>query len=313
MEKIFVKDLVADTTIDTAFMIQAWSVRQKRNGEDFLTLVLKDKTGEINAVMWDNVEEGKAAAADGAYVWVTGRVGTFNDKKQLTVARVKRLSSDDVGEADFLAVTGNDIESLWQELREIADSIGHLHLRKLILDYIGDDELAEKLKRAPAAMNFHHTFIGGLLEHTLSMLTLADKIAGQYSLIDRDLLLTGVFLHDLAKVDELQYEREYSYSVEGKLLGHITMGILEAEKRMSALDFPEKLRLKVLHMILSHHGEEQFGSPKKPMLPEAIALHYIDMLDSRMEMAREALEQSASGEDVFTEWHRGLGTSLFKG
>lgn len=313
MDKIFVKDLVTDGAVDTAFAVKTYSVRKKKNGDDFLSLVLRDASGEIQAVMWDNVAEAKKALEAGSYVWVSGRVGSFNDRKQVTIQRIKPLQADQVDEEDFVAVSQKDLESMFAELRERIDSIGHLHLRNLLIDFIEDEDIASRLQRAPAAMSYHHTYIGGLLDHTLSMMNLAEKIAGHYSLLDRDLLLTGVFLHDLAKTEELLYDNEYKYSESGQLLGHIVLGVLNTDQRMRALEFPEKLRLKVLHMIVSHHGEEQYGSPRKPMLPEAIALHYIDLIDSRMEMAREALERDSAEEGPFTEFSRGLAASLYKG
>lgn len=313
MEKVFIKDLLGDSAIDTSFMVNSFAVRQKRNGDDFISLVLKDKTGEIQAVMWDGVKDVVSTLETGSYVWVSGRVGTFNDRKQITVSRIKTIPAKDINEDDYVATSDSDPDQMWSELGNLINSIGHLHLRNLLLDFYQDPAYEEKVKRAPAAMGFHHTFLGGLLEHTLSMLKLAETVAGHYPILNRDLLLTGVFLHDLAKVEELEYVNEFKYSETGKLLGHIVMGTLETDKRMERLDFPKTLRNKVLHMIISHHGEEQFGSPKKPMLPEAIALHYIDMIDSRMEMAREAIEQSSGSEEKFTEWHRGLGVSLYKG
>jgi len=313
MDKIFIKDLDADSPVDTAFAVKNWSIRQKKNGEDYLSITLKDNSGELTAVVWDAVPAARKALEDSGYVWVSGRVGQFNDRKQITVQRIKPLTVDQINEEDFVTVSQNDIEEMFGELQKIVNAVGHLHLRKLLLSYLDDEKLMEMFRRAPAAMGFHHTFQGGLLDHTLSMMKLAEKVADHYALLDRDLLVTGVFLHDLAKTEELLYDQEYKYSDTGQLLGHIVMGVIDVEKRMDTFEFPRKLRNKVLHMIISHHGEEQYGSPKKPMLPEAIALNYIDLIDSRMEMARETLERSAGDEYDFTEWHRGLGVSLYKG
>jgi 3'-5' exoribonuclease len=313
MQKIFVRDLIADSQIESVFLLNSWSIRKKRNGDDYLTLNLRDKSGEVNAVLWDDVDAAKSQVETGVYVWVVAKVGVFNDRKQLTLQSIRRVTENDVNQEDFVAVSDKDISSLWKQLETKAESIGHLHLRNLLISYIEDQEFAKKFRQAPAAMGFHHTYQGGLLEHTLSMMDLAEMIANHYEVIDRDLLITGVFLHDSAKIDELNYEKEYSYSDEGKLLGHIIMSSLEAEKRMADLGFPEMLRNKVLHLIISHHGEEQYGSPKKPMIPEAVALHYIDLIDSRMEMVREALNADAANESMFTEFHRGLGVSLFRG
>lgn len=312
-EKIYVKDLVADTFIDSPFLLESLQIKKKKNGEDYLAITLKDKTGEAQGVMWDNVKEVIDNVSAGDYVQATAKVSTYNDKTQLTLQRLSKLKADQVEESDYIPSSGKDINALWKEFMNSANGIGHLHLRRLIPEIFDDESFADKFRRAPAAKGFHHTYIGGLLEHTLSIVQLCEMIADHYQHLDRDLLVVGGIIHDLAKVDELSYERNFDYTDEGRLLGHIVMGTLDLDKRMKALEFPDKLRIKVLHMLISHHGEEQYGSPRKPMTAEAIALHHIDMIDSRMEMARQALEMEKEVDAQFTSYNRGLECFLYKG
>lgn len=313
IEKVFVKDLIVDSYVDSPFLIQNFQVKQKKNGEDFLSLQLKDKSGEVGAVMWDGVAEVLNEIATGDYAQVSGKVGLYNEKPQITIMRLKRLEQDQVDESDYVPATGQSVDRMWKQLLEVINSIGNLHLRRLLLEIFEDETTAEKFMRAPAAKGNHHTFLGGLLEHTLSIAKLCEMVANHYSILSRDLLMTGGLLHDYAKIEELTYERQFDYTDEGRLLGHIVMASASLDRRMREQEFPDKLRIQVLHMIISHHGEEQFGSPRKPMTAEAIALHFIDMLDSRMEMVRAALEKEKDLDGTFTSYLRNLERFLYKG
>jgi 3'-5' exoribonuclease len=312
-EKIFIKDLVADTFIDSPFLLESLQVKKKKNGEDYLGITLKDKTGEAHGVMWDNVAETLDSVSQGDYVQATAKVSTYNDKIQLTLQRLSPLDAGQVDESDFVPSSEKDLALLWNDFMERVNGIGHLQLRRLILEIFDDDDFASRFRKAPAAKGYHHTYLGGLLEHTLSIVQLCEMIADHYPHLDKDLLVVGGIIHDLAKVNELSYERNFDYTDEGRLLGHIVMGTVDLDGRMRRLEFPDKLRIKVLHMLISHHGEEQYGSPKKPMTPEAIALHFIDMIDSRMEMVRFSLENEKDLEGSFTSYNRGLECFLYKG
>jgi 3'-5' exoribonuclease len=312
-EKIYVKDLVADTYIDTTFLLKSIQVKQKRNGENFLALVLKDKTGEVQAVMWEGIEQVRDEASSGDYILLTGRVSIYQDRLQVTVQRMKKLDSEQVNEDDYLPATTKDVSTMWDDLIGVINTVGNLALRRLLLDIFDDEEISRKFQRAPAARGNHHTYIGGLLEHTLSVVHLCEMLGDHYDVLDRDLLIAGGLLHDLEKINELNYERNFEYTDEGRLVGHIVMGAIDLDRRMRQHEIPEKLRIRLLHMLVSHHGELEFGSPKVPMTPEALALHYIDMIDSRLEMYRMAVEQSAEMEGSFTAFHRGLERFFYKG
>jgi 3'-5' exoribonuclease len=313
MDKLFVRDLVVDQQVDSPFLVRQLERRKKKNGEDFLGLVLADRTGEIRAVLWEGVQQALDEVSQGDYAQVTGVVGLFQDQPQLRLERIHRLDPARIEEADFIASTGQDIERMWKDLTERVAIIRQPKLRELLEGLLGDSEFAERFRRCPAAKSYHHVFRGGLLEHTLSLIKLCEMVAAHYTLLDRDLLVTGAVLHDIGKVEELRYDRDFDYTTEGQLVGHIVMAAASLDRRMRELEFDDNLRAKVLHLIVSHHGEEQFGSPRKPMIPEALALHYLDMLDSRLEMARAALEADAESDSPFTPWVRSLERFLFKG
>ena len=313
MDKQFVRDLTDGAAVDSPFLIAQLEERKKKNGEPFLSLVLADRTGEIRAVMWDDVVRAMQEVAKGDYALVTGSASLYQDQLQLKVDRIRKLGASQLDEADFIASSAQDVNRMWKELTDAAALVRQPKLRALLEEILGDDGIEERMKRCPAAKRYHHTFRGGLLEHTLSVLRLCQQVAAHYDFLDRDMLVAGAVLHDYGKIYELRYEREYDYTDEGQLVGHIVMAAAELDARMRRLEFDDGLRAQVLHLVVSHHGEEQYGSPRRPMTPEAIALHFIDMLDSRIEMARAALEAESDKEGSFTSWVRSLERPLYKG
>jgi 3'-5' exoribonuclease len=194
----------------------------------------------------------------------------------------------------MLPATSQDVGALWRQLEASVESLANADLKRLLNALLADTELAQAYREAPAARQLHHAWLGGLLEHVVSLLGLADRVAAHYPLLDRDLLVTGVILHDVGKIRELEWETGFDYTVEGVLLGHIQMGVDLVEKTIAALpDFPDRLRTLVLHMILSHHGKLEFGSPKLPMIPEALVLNFLDDLDAKMQAMSSEFEKSA--------------------
>jgi len=211
---------------------------------------------------------------------------------------------------DFVPKTSRDVEELWAELNGYVASFTNPHLQSLLRAFLDDPEVSEALKAAPAAKSMHHAWIGGLLEHIVSLLGIADLAARHYTEVNRDLLLTGVVLHDLGKLHELRWGTSFDYTLEGQLLGHITIGIGMVEKKLANLpDFPDNLRVLVEHLILSHHGKYEFGSPKLPMIPEALLLHYLDDLDAKMQTMRSEFvraESQGRAPGQMTEWVRAM-------
>jgi 3'-5' exoribonuclease len=242
-------------------------------------------------------------------VKVEATVENYRGQTQLKVRRLRRAKPDEVEALDFLPQTREDVEALYAELLTVAGSLANEHLRALALSVLEDPELLPRLKRAPGAKTIHHAYIGGLLEHVVSLCRLARLAAQNYPEIDVDLLLTGVIVHDLGKVYELSYERALDYTTEGNLLGHIAIAQDILTRKMEAIPgFPERLRALVLHLLLSHHGRLEFGSPVTPKLREAVLLNFLDDIDSKMEAMRASLAaaEAADREGDWTDWNRAL-------
>jgi len=302
-------DLAPGQSVQGVFLVQSKEVRQKKTGEPYLSLVLMDRSGDVEAKMWDNVAEVVETFERDDFVRVRGQTVAYQGKTQLTVHSLQRISDEDVDIADFLPVSRRDPEQMWRELNEIIGSISNPHLKALLQAIFSDREIADAYRRAPAAKGIHHAWIGGLLEHVLSMSALARFLASHYPGIDLDLLLAGVLLHDIGKIRELDYSRSFSYSTEGGLIGHIQIGLRIVADHLPA-DFPPRLRNLLEHLILSHHGQLEFGSPKLPCFPEAMLLHLIDLTDSKMAAMQASLEKEKNSDSVWTGYNAALERSI---
>jgi 3'-5' exoribonuclease len=312
MKNFYISDCAEheNKTVTTFFVVAAKQIKPKKTGQPYLQLTLADRSGQIEAKMWDNVEASVAAFEQGDIVKVEGLVNRYNGRFQFTVHRIRRAEPDEVDAGDFLPKTSKDIGELWSALRGKVASFTDPHLRALLDSFLDDEELAARLRSAPAAKTYHHAMIGGLLEHVVSLVELCDIVAAHYPTIHRDLLLTGAVLHDIGKLEELTYANSFGYSSEGQLLGHITIGIrMLAEKIATLPDFPPRLRTLVEHLVISHHGQYEFGSPKLPMFPEAMMLHMLDDLDAKMYTMTSELERhraAGNAADSLTDWVRSL-------
>ena len=313
MKSPYVNELEPNKLITTSFLVHSKEIRQKKSGEFYLSLLLADRTGELDAKMWDNVSDVIDAFDRDDFVRVKGLVQIFHNRPQMTIHKMRRMDDSEIDFADYFPSSRRDQGEMWLELRGIVAGIGNVHLKGLLEALLDDDDIARRYRRAPAAKQIHHAFLGGLIEHVLSVCGLAKMAAAHYSFVDCDLLLTGVILHDIGKIFELNYERGFSYSSEGQLLGHIQIGLrMVAEKLRQLPDFPPSLRTLVEHMILSHHGKLEFGSPKVPQFPEALLLHYLDDLDSKMECMRALLENDRQVEGCFTAYNGALERAVLK-
>src|SRR3982751_2419310 len=313
MKAPYVNELEPNQVIQTSFLVHSKEIRQKKGGDFYLSLQLADRTGELDAKMWDNVAEVLDAFDRDDFVRVKGLVQVFHNRPQMTIHKLRRMDDSEIDFIDYFPSSRRDPDAMWAELRSQIDGIGNPNLKALLDAVFGDAEIAARYRRAPAAKQIHHAFLGGLLEHVLSLCALARATAPHYPHIDRDLLLTGVLLHDIGKIYELNYERGFSYSNEGQLLGHIHIGVrMVAEQLRGLPDFPPALRSLVEHMILSHHGELEYGSPKVPQFPEALLLHYLDDLDSKMECMRALIDNDRQVEGCFTSYHQALSRSALK-
>ena len=313
MKSPFVGGLAPNEVTTIQFIVTNKEIRQKKTGEPYLSLQLADRTGEIEAKMWDNVTEVMDTFDRDDFVKVKGLMQVYQKRTQFTIHRLRRLEDHEVDFADYFPCSSRDPQEMFRELEETIANIGNLHLRALLQAVFGDNEIAEKFRAAPAAKSIHHACRGGLLEHVLSLCTLGKLTAAHYKNIDLDLLITGVLLHDIGKIEELSYDRSFGYSSEGQLLGHIVIGLrIFGDKVRSTPDFPRKLRTLVEHMIISHHGELEFGSPKVPIFAEAMLLHQLDSLDSKMEAIRSNLAKDLLSESEFTGWVPSLERQLLR-
>src|SRR5262249_13805206 len=291
MKSPYVGEIEAEQVITTSFLVRTKEIRSKKPGEYFLSLTLGDRTGDLDAKMWDNVNDVLDAFDRDDFVKVKGLVQIFHNRPQLIIHKLRRLDDTEVDLADYFPSSKRDPDEMWRELQGIIAGIANPHLKALLDAIFADEDIASRYRRAPAAKQIHHAFLGGLIEHVLSVCVMAKQAAAHYADIDRDLLLTGVLLHDIGKIYELKYERGFTYSTDGQLLGHIAIATrIVYDKLRSIPDFPPKLRVMLEHMILSHHGKLEFGSPKLPSFPEALLLHYLDDMDSKMECMRALIE-----------------------
>jgi 3'-5' exoribonuclease len=258
-------------------------------------LILGDKSGQLEGRVWEPGDPRIAKDFErGDIVKTRGSASRFEDRVQLKIDQLRVALPNEVDKADLLPSTTYDVATLWRQLLGFVDSLTNLDLKLLLTTMLDDPALAEAYREAPAAKQLHHAWLGGLLEHVVSLCTLADRVAPHYTLLDRDLLLTGVILHDIGKVRELSWEIGFEYTIEGILLGHIQIGAALAERTIDSLpNFPPKLKTLVLHMILSHHGKLEFGSPKLPMIPEALVLNFLDDLDAKMQAVSGEFDKSA--------------------
>jgi len=313
MKSPYVSDLKPNQVITTTLLVHLKDVRQKKSGEPYLSLLLGDRTGEVDAKMWDNVADVIDTFDRDDFVKVKGLLQVFQNRPQLTIHKMVRVVDADVDFADYFPASTRDPAEMFAELRGIVAGVKNPHLRALLDAFLDDEPLARMYRIAPAAKHVHHAYLGGLIEHVLSVCNLCRVAAAHYSYVDLDLLLTGAVLHDVGKVAELTYDRSFGYSTEGQLLGHIIIGLrLLHDKLQRFPDFPSKLRVLVEHMIVSHHGELEFGSPKVPQFPEALLLHHLDNLDSKMECMRSLVAKDRHVEGCWTGYNSSLERSLLK-
>jgi 3'-5' exoribonuclease len=297
--------------ITSSFVVASKQVKAKKNGEPYLALVLADRTGQVEAKMWDNVDEVIDAFEQDDFLKIKGLVNKYKNRFQLTIHKVRRMEEAEVDYTDYLPKTTKDIGELWRTLTEFVASFQNPHLKSLVELFMADAEIAERYRNAPAAKTLHHAYIGGLLDHVVSLFRSCDLMCRNYPQVNRDLLLTGAFLHDIGKVQELTYNRAFSYTTRGQLLGHMIIELEMLQAKLAKLpDFPAELKTLLEHLIISHHGQYDFGSPKLPMFPEALLLHYLDDLDSKMEAMRAHFEREAQLEGPWTSYNASLGRPL---
>jgi 3'-5' exoribonuclease len=313
MKSAYVSDLKPNQVFTATFLVHVKDVRQKKSGEPYLSLLLGDRTGDLDAKMWDNVAEVIDTFKRDDFVKVKGLLQIFQNRPQLTIHKIAPVQDDEVDFADYFPASERDPMEMFAELRGIVAEMQNPHLRALLDSFLDDQPFARLYRTAPAAKHVHHAYLGGLIEHVLSVCHLCRMAATHYSYVDVDLLLTGAVLHDIGKVAELTYARSFGYSSEGQLLGHIIIGLrLLHDKLQRFPEFPAKLRVLVEHMLVSHHGELEYGSPKVPLFPEALLLHHLDNLDSKMECMRGMVAKDRHVDGCWTAYSPSLERSVLK-
>jgi 3'-5' exoribonuclease len=297
--------------ITSTFVVVSKQVKPKKTGEPYLALILGDRSGQIEAKMWDNVEDFIAAFEQDDFLKVKGLVNKYKNRFQLTIHKLRRMQDAEVDFSDYLPKTTKDIDELWQTLTSFVATFENPFLKSLVDLFLNDSEISDRYRIAPAAKTLHHAYIGGLLDHVVSLFRSCDLMCRNYPQINRDLLLTGAFLHDVGKVYELTYNRSFSYSTRGQLLGHMVIELEMLQTKLALLPgFPPDLKTLLEHLIISHHGQYEFGSPKLPMFPEALMLHYLDDLDSKMEAMRAQFEREADLEGPWSSYNASMGRPL---
>jgi 3'-5' exoribonuclease len=313
MKDFFLSDCprFENKVIVSSFVVTTKQVKPKKSGEPYLALTLADRCGQIEAKMWDNVEDALDAFEQEDFLKVKGLLNKYKNRFQITIHKLRKLGDAEVDFADYLPKTTKDIDALWRTLGEFVDSFQDAHLRTLVQLFMSDAAIAAAYRSAPAAKTLHHAYIGGLLDHVVSLFRSCDLVSRNYPQINRDLLLTGAFLHDIGKIHELTYSRSFSYSTRGQLLGHMIIELEMLQGKIAQIPgFPDEMKTLLEHLIISHHGQYEFGSPKLPMFPEALMLHYLDDLDSKMESMRAHFEREAGGESSWTTYNGSLGRTL---
>jgi len=297
--------------VTSTFVVVSKQIKPKKTGEPYLALTLGDRSGHIEAKMWDNVDEVLEAFEQDDFLKVKGLINKYKNRFQLTVHKLRRLQESEVDFSDYLPKTAKDIGELWQTLAGFVAGFQNPYLKALVEAFMADPEIAEAYRNAPAAKTLHHAYIGGLLDHVVSLFKSCDLMCRNYPQVNRDLLLTGAFLHDIGKIHELTYNRSFSYTTQGQLLGHMVIELEMLQAKTAGIPgFPDEMRTLVEHMIISHHGQYEFGSPKLPMFPEALMLHYLDDLDSKMEAMRAHFEREALNDSPWTSYNASLGRPL---
>lgn len=314
MKKIFVKDIQERDLVESPFLVRDKIIGMAKNGRPYMTLKLMDCTGEVEGRIWDRVDEVSARFSKDDFVRVCGKASVYMGKMQLVLQDLDRIEESAVELSDFLPVSMRPVAEMVGELSTVVDGLVDSDLKNLMRAFLADEAFMKGYTRAPAAKAMHHVYLGGLLEHSLAVAVLADDICRRYPDLNRDLLVVGALLHDVGKVAELRYQRSFEYTDAGKLLGHIVIGVELVEEKLRTLQaFPQELAIHLKHLLLSHHGQYEYGSPKRPKTMEAVILNFLDDLDSKINGVRTHINREPDSESSWTQYHRLYDRYFFKG
>src|SRR3989338_5149329 len=314
MKKIFLKNLKEKDKFEDIFLVTKKEMGISKPGKPYLNIKFMDRTGDMDARIWDDAEELSKKFERNDFVKVKGSAIAYQARLQLNISYIAKADEDTVAVRDFLPASGREPDEMISELKAIVAGVKDNPIKKLLTTFLEDEEIINLLKLAPAAKSMHHAYLGGLLEHILSLCRLVDGVTKHYQNINKDLLLAGAVLHDIGKIRELTFERACDYSDEGRLLGHITIGIGMIDKKLEGIsDFPEETALLLKHMLLSHHGYLEFGSPKRPKTIEAIILYYLDDMDSKIQSMQALIEKEKEMPSNWTSYHKLYERYIYKG
>lgn len=315
----FVSELKAGDRIeDEVFLIRSKDLRTTTTGGLYIHAVLIDKTGQLVARAWQATDAMFQSMPEGGYLRFKGRIENYKGNMQFIVDAMRAADPGSFDPSDFLPVTKGDVEAMFKRMVVILKGIKHPELSVLVQEFVGDTKLMARFKKAPAASNMHHAYLGGLLEHTVSLLELGLLVIPRYPKLSLDLVLAGLFLHDIGKAAELTYETSIGYSDEGQLIGHIAQAVMWIDRKIDAMNartgkpFSPDLRNLLQHIVLSHHGQYAFGSPKLPAIAEAAAIHHLDNLDAKVNMFLAEIENDRDPVSRWTNYNKALETKVFK-
>lgn len=322
----FIKDMEpGEQLADQVFLISKKDLRTTTNGGLYIHLVLADRSGQVLGRIWSASQQQYDTIPDGGFMRIRGRVESYKGNLQLIVDGMRLAEAGQFELADFVRSTERNVDEMWERVLAILRSVSNPHLLALVTAFVKDEKIMADFKKAPAAAQLHHSYIGGLLEHTTNVLELATRIFGEedgtsslYPEVSRDLVLVSIFLHDLGKTTELSYGTNFSYTNAGQLVGHITQAAIWIDQKIADVEqatgepFPEDILNVLTHIILAHHGTHEFGSPKLPACPEAIVVNHLDNLDAKVQMFLEQIRSSRNTDSDWTEYYRPLETRIFK-
>ena len=318
MSRRFINELGEHEVVDQIFLASEKQLRTNRNGNLYLQVRLSDRSGTMMAMMWNANDQVYHNFDNGDYVNVEGTTQYHNGAIQVIAKHLRRAETAQVDEEDFVSFSAREIDRLTVRLGEILRQGTNTHLRNLAECFLIDETFMDKFTRAPAGIKNHHAYRGGLLEHVVGLMEVVQVVAPRYPELDVELLTMGAFLHDMGKIDELIYKRDFGYSDEGQLIGHVVMAVgmfeekVREAERLSGEEFPPSLVLRIKHMIVSHHGQYEFGSPKLPMTLEAVALHQLDNLDAKIHSFSQLMRDDANVDSNWTSYHPNIGRKLYK-
>jgi 3'-5' exoribonuclease len=307
-----------DQVESQVFLVASKDLRTTNTGALYIHAVLSDRTGQIPSRMWQASEMLYNALPDGGFVELKGRTESYKGNLQFIIDAIRPVDQSKVDLSDFLPTTQFDIDEMWARTLDILRTVKNKDLQLLIKQFVTDETLVTRFKRSPAAATMHHAYVGGLCEHTLSLLEIALLVIPRYPNVSLDLVLTGMFLHDIGKTAELNCDTAFTYSDMGQLLGHINLATIWVEQKCSAVEaetgrpFPENLKWSLQHIILSHHGQYEFGSPKLPATPEAVAIHHLDNLDAKLNTYTGLIASDRDTKSTWTNYNHLLGTKVYK-